>query len=359
MSSKNNTNPIQVVHATHPINEALFNVLAPSSKNIRTARNRTHLMCAKCLRIDDEPGVAVRQCSKCKSAWYCSKECQSQDWAEHKKSCSTVDASILKLVQNMCSNRTLNIFIQSCFVLEFNLLRRPQLTQPFMARVDIAVEPANPVELVNIMLGQPVGNEEILGMVQVNAFTPIPQATMNLPPTRQKVWREAREAANKAGDHSQSVGLVEIAYADSARTITFPIVIERPVMQMVQKSEPFTGISAITGQIRSRPFSLDACMEFMNSHIRADKNNQLLLRAQMRSTDIQIIRDAAGNSATVPARILREKMAREDIYRSLYQHLNKSAPRSFSKPFYPSSYMHLLCWLLTVVLVVYGAYVLF
>ncbi|KAG0232834.1 hypothetical protein BGW42_007843 [Actinomortierella wolfii] len=29
----------------------------------------------------------LKQCSKCKSAWYCSKQCQVEDWKSHKTTC--------------------------------------------------------------------------------------------------------------------------------------------------------------------------------------------------------------------------------------------------------------------------------
>lgn len=32
--------------------------------------------------------VTLSRCSRCKAAWYCSRECQTADWKEHKKSCN-------------------------------------------------------------------------------------------------------------------------------------------------------------------------------------------------------------------------------------------------------------------------------
>jgi hypothetical protein len=63
----------------------------------------------------------------------------------------------------------------------------------------------------------------------------------------------------------------------------------------------------------------------MNTHIRADKKNQLLLRTEMRPSDIQVIRDAAANSESVPAIILNEKLGREHIYKSFLERRRATA----------------------------------
>ena len=33
---------------------------------------------------------ANKKCSKCKSVWFCSKECQVEGWKKHKKNCNEV-----------------------------------------------------------------------------------------------------------------------------------------------------------------------------------------------------------------------------------------------------------------------------
>ncbi|KAJ7459249.1 hypothetical protein FB451DRAFT_1272310 [Mycena latifolia] len=317
MSSPNSSDPIQVNHAIHPLNKAYFKAVAASSKHIRTARNNIKMVCTKCRK--NEVGLELRRCGKCKGVWYCSKECQTQDWPKHKKSCKTVEGSgMLKLVENFCSNPVLHGYLQACFILDFELLRRPHLDEPFMARVDLAIEPADITDFFDIFLGQDLPDKKVMGMVQFSGFSPATPAMMsNLTPQRKEMWCEARATLNTDVTRSQFIGLVEMGNGDSGMSITLPMVIQRPAMQMVEKAEPFQQISAITGQSKSMPFSVEACMEFINMHIRADKENQLLLRTEMRPADIQAIRDAAANSNNLPARILREKMARENIYRPL------------------------------------------
>ncbi|KAJ7604460.1 hypothetical protein FB45DRAFT_1070371 [Roridomyces roridus] len=45
-----------------------------------------HIECTSPVKRDDD----LKQCSGCRSAFYCSNTCQSQDWAGHKKRCSSL-----------------------------------------------------------------------------------------------------------------------------------------------------------------------------------------------------------------------------------------------------------------------------
>lgn len=38
--------------------------------------------------------VATQRCSKCKNAWYCSRDCQLRQWKTHKPMCTIVSESI-------------------------------------------------------------------------------------------------------------------------------------------------------------------------------------------------------------------------------------------------------------------------
>ncbi|KAJ7436877.1 hypothetical protein B0H11DRAFT_2108884 [Mycena galericulata] len=313
MSATDEARTLIRVHAIHPDNGPTFQATAATSTSIRAAREAMHTACTNCHKIDQD--LKLSRCGRCKEAWYCSKECQKKHWPGHKVFCRNVDGSgILKLVNNFLSNPILNIYLQACLILQFDLLRHHPLDPPFRAKVDIGIEPAEVPDFLDFFLGKQPSAGEMKGMVQVNAVTPLDSiAVAELPPERALVWRNAREATS-AGDFPV---LIEFGNGESVQTIATAIFIQPPAMQLVREARPDIRQSAITGQVTEVPFNFDTCLENINMHIRADKKDQLLLRTTLRPSDIQAIRDASANLATHSARVLRAKMARESIYTPL------------------------------------------
>ncbi|KAJ7090755.1 hypothetical protein B0H15DRAFT_948533 [Mycena belliarum] len=306
-------------HTIHPDSEAIFKAQATTPENIRATRSGIHEACTRCFKIETtEPGLKLRRCGKCKGVWYCSKECQIAHWPTHKKTCSPVDGSgIRRLVENFYANPLLNQYLQVCLVLHFDLLQHPRLDAPFMARVDVAIEPADIPEFLPILMGQPVQGT-LRGMLQVNAFTPLPAAAMAaLAPMRRQIWRAARESADKNGFARDPIGLVEFGNGSVGQTITVPVHVRAPALELARDASPWVMNSAVTGQTTELPLTIHTCMEFMNTHIRSDKKNQLLLRTDMRPSDIEIIRDAGAEASGTAARLLKAKMAREYIFRPM------------------------------------------
>ncbi|KAJ7277368.1 hypothetical protein C8J57DRAFT_1021447, partial [Mycena rebaudengoi] len=194
---------------------------------------------------------------QCKIVWYCSKE--------HKHHCNEVDGSgILKLVKNLQANPILDMVLQECFILDFDLLRRPRLDKPFMARIDIALEPANITDFGAIFFGQSPVGETMQGMVQVKGFTPgTPGMMRDLAPRCKEMWREARAQADTDGFRRDSIGLVEIANSGTDNSLTLPIHIHASTLKTVEQGKVlgFSFTSAITGNTTILPFCVETCME--------------------------------------------------------------------------------------------------
>ncbi|KAJ7726109.1 hypothetical protein B0H16DRAFT_1735813 [Mycena metata] len=187
------------------------------------------------------------------------------------------------------ANPFLNLYLQAYLILHFDLLRHPHVDPPFNARVDIGIEPAEIPDFLDIFLGNQPRAGETKGMVQVNAVTPL----------------ELIAAAELSPERAL------FGNGESVQTIASTIRIHPVAMELVCRAEPQVRTSAITGEVTEVPFNFDTAL---NMHIRADKNDQLLLRTTLRPSDVQNIRDAAANLPTHSTRVLRAKMARESIY---------------------------------------------
>ncbi|KAJ6559808.1 hypothetical protein B0H19DRAFT_1145836 [Mycena capillaripes] len=313
----------EVEHTVHPDIKKYHKSYLTSSKDMREVRAQGKQSCAVCGKLESE----LRRCGKCKHASYCSKECQKADWPTHKSACSAADSGInmTKIAQTLNASTFLNMQLQGAFIAAFDLLRDPRIDRPFAARVDIGVEPTDLIAFIKIYRGGPAA-EKAEGMVQVNAFTPLPDAWITEQATQ--VWRSARESVTTAGLATYPVGLVVLSKANALVQI-FPITIFPQMMDLMRNSPTFQRVSSVTGITTVVPVDVGSLMVMINKHIRADDKNKLSLRTEMTSGDAQVIRDAANGNvlATRPAdwplvaphpqlaaTILKEKMARDQIY---------------------------------------------
>lgn len=191
---------------------------------------------------------------------------------------------------------------------------------PFGVRVDIAIEPSNIQDLIKLYFNDKSVGEKLQGMVQVNAMTP-----WELTPQRLDIWREARARHDARGFAKDPVGLVDFidvnCTKDSGNAATIDLHIPLDVVALAKAREPehVLGVSAVTGAEIRKPMNTMTCLELINMHIRADKDNQLHLRAEMTDQDKEVIRAAGRNEDTYLARIVNEKMRREHIYGNIVQ----------------------------------------
>ncbi|KAJ7107686.1 hypothetical protein C8R44DRAFT_804074 [Mycena epipterygia] len=272
--------------------------------------------CTNCLATDCE----ISRCSKC----------QVEHWPKHKTWCSNIDGSSSMLdidfVQNVFSNTLFNTVLQACFTLHFDLLRAPQRDTPFVGVIDVAIEPVEFRDFCRIFTGQPLGDEKIMGMVQWNSFLPYsPTQEEPLLPSKHAIWRRYRDSVNALGPDSvrASVGIADISNGENRQTMTCPIFITEPVLDLVRECRPWKLKSTVTGAVTEMPLTIEGSMEYLNSYIRADTKNEMLLRMEMRPSDIKVIQDAGAGSDSLNAMILGAKMEREAIFRSLVDWMNR------------------------------------
>ncbi|KAJ7314547.1 hypothetical protein DFH08DRAFT_943159 [Mycena albidolilacea] len=207
---------MEVEHNVHPEIKKYHKSCSTSPKDLREARAQGKQACTVCGNLADSE---LRRCGKCKHASYCSKECQKADCADDS------GLNMAKIVQTLNASTFLSTHLQMAFIAAFGLLRDPRRDRPFAARIDIGVEPNDLMDFVKIYSGGPPG-EEVKGMlyhfvqfenalVQVNAFTPLPDAWITNLKQVAQLWRSTREGTTSAGLATSPVGLVVLSKANT------------------------------------------------------------------------------------------------------------------------------------------------
>ncbi|KAG2129676.1 uncharacterized protein EDB93DRAFT_1265461, partial [Suillus bovinus] len=139
----------------------------------------------------------------CKSIWYCSKESSLDDRSTHKPTCHEVERSsgVLKFIQMFSANPLLTTSLKVGIVFDCGLFDNLRIgfDVPFMARVNIAVEPSNILDFAGLYFDDKAIGEKLQGMLQVNAITLWQPKQGPLTLKRLRIWREARAKFNTEG----------------------------------------------------------------------------------------------------------------------------------------------------------------
>jgi hypothetical protein len=157
------------------------------------------------------------------------------------------------------------MFLKVAIIYDCGLLDNPQLgfNVPFMARVDIAIEPTDILDFAGLYLNNRPIAEKLNGMVQVNTVSAWdPNTHPPLTPTRLRLWRDARAQSIAAGFGKDPVGLIEfLNNTENSTTVAFHI--SSSILDTARKREPFLCSSAVTGNQFEKPMDSATCIEWV------------------------------------------------------------------------------------------------
>lgn len=108
---------------------------------------------------------------------------------KHKKSCHDVEGKgISRLVRKFATNKLLMGLLQVCLICRFNLLHNSAPDKPFMAHIDVEIEPSDITVCYQLFAGAEIGSE-VEGMLQLNALTTCNLVAQPLTLNRMELWR--------------------------------------------------------------------------------------------------------------------------------------------------------------------------
>jgi hypothetical protein len=162
------------------------------------------------------------------------------------------------------SNSLLHVLLEIMFILEFDVLNNPNLIrEPFVARIDIAMEPVKLEDLRSLIECKDTP-KTMEGMLQ---FTNIMSGGLDTP-LKRNVWEMARRGVDATGYAESPLGIVEFCN-DLVQSTTIPVFISPYALDVVRDNPPVqipTG-----GEYISKPMSVDTCMEcvsFISVHLK-------------------------------------------------------------------------------------------
>ncbi|KAF9485111.1 hypothetical protein BDN70DRAFT_871822 [Pholiota conissans] len=327
---------------THPSERPLNQ--QQSSRDIKKKMKEACRLCEYCRQREskDEP---FKACAKCQSSFYCSKECQRVDWPEHKTICaqSQRHKRLEKLATTLTANVNLFDYLKLAIVLNLDLLNSSP-TELFTVLVPLVVEPEDILDFARLRGQLPpstttLSTEKPAGMLQVGGILPSPPGLLSEESVLELTSnaRAERDASWSAEEAPVGVIVFVLGNMDTRSSIDAPVIIPPHVMKMAKKAQPFKQNVPTASGCLLHPMDQYSCIEYINTSIRLDKENQFLLRREMTPSDVQIIRTSATKfdrflDVNFPCILIQRRMQTEFIYRPL---LDKS-----TSDFGPSTEIH-------------------
>ncbi|KAG6909321.1 hypothetical protein DXG01_001120 [Tephrocybe rancida] len=169
----------------HEDNKEDFKKMAPSKQEAKKnlAQAREERRCHRCGVVGAD---GLKICGKCKFSRYCSRECQTADWPEHKKSCKTPRVKndndedrhpdlAMKLVLHVPVSDYLTHLFQLYATISMSLLANPDAVDTHMLKITVNTLPSDTMEYMRAMMsGQDKTKLQV--MLNIAKLEPVPLA---------------------------------------------------------------------------------------------------------------------------------------------------------------------------------------
>ncbi|KAF9485113.1 hypothetical protein BDN70DRAFT_871824 [Pholiota conissans] len=282
----------------HPIEAFMY---TQSTKDIKKKIKGMRRICMRCKAVETKE-KHFKACARCQGSFYCSKECQKSDWlASHKANCVETQKKkrVERLIGALIANNNFFGFLKIAIILRLGLHTAPLPAEPFTALVPLVVEPEDILDFARLHGDLPPRTttnpaQKMKGMLQVGGAFASPESP-ELKEKRLDLIRELLGAHPATFEPGSMFGIVCFSMGDPATIIEVPTIISPELMAIATQAVPF--VQTITDVTREHtatlPLHFFSCVEYINTTIRRDTDNRLLLREKMTEDDEKIITQSA------------------------------------------------------------------
>ena len=137
-------------------------------------------------------------------------------------------AAKLKLVQTLTADSHVELGLMDTFCLAFRLCEKMILDRPLIARVDLAVDPADMSTIFSLTSGKQTPEDYpdgVEGMLQIKSFVPLDPDTA-IDAGRRKIWEQARlknHILHPGPVGKTPTGLIDFHMEGTDQIITIPL----------------------------------------------------------------------------------------------------------------------------------------
>ncbi|KIY69568.1 hypothetical protein CYLTODRAFT_488858 [Cylindrobasidium torrendii FP15055 ss-10] len=257
---------------------------------------------------------ALLACSRCKSARYCSSECQKRDWVTHKALCILQEgASITKFIERINRTRYLTLLLQIVIALYLDIPGgKVSPDRTLVVTFFVGFEP-DIQSLVRMCRGEPLP-EKTEGIFQINGIL-CDKDDSKLSQKNIEMWQERKDQLAKGGREDAFIVLLEYRNRDNGLATSGSTYITMEAIQAAREKNDYKLRLARTGETVNQPMNVATAIEDFNTLLRSDKENRFKMRKPMNEDDIKVLQQAIDEEDPgLCSSAFREKWEREWAY---------------------------------------------
>ncbi|KAJ3516481.1 hypothetical protein NLJ89_g1085 [Agrocybe chaxingu] len=248
--------------------------------------------CQTCGARDKEDGGAV-QLSRCKG-------CQKADWKSHKEYCQIIPVvnATQELITGFFVHPPLLHHFRVALILHLGIASKPDPTKSWIIDVPVYLFPTSSSDAVPLYTGpwrdvdekrdmQGYFHIKMGGKKQLDVALRLSKQDPDMD-IMVRIWREGRKAAEAFGRKDNPVVVANFIYEHQQIHLGFELT--KDAFETANGRSPPPELAIPRSEDKDAVNSTQSVLNDINAYIKGDKENKLKLRATMRESDKEVVR---------------------------------------------------------------------